>query len=133
MSDWLEGALLIVGAVFLLAASIGVTRMPDLFTRMQCATKASTLGIGCILLSVALSMEDLGLAIRAILTIFFFLLTAPVAAHMIARAAYFVGVPLWEKTLVDELRGHYDPQTHRLAGGGDAESTAGGGKRVPGP
>jgi multicomponent Na+:H+ antiporter subunit G len=47
----------------------------------------------------------------------FFLLTAPVAAHMIGRAAYFVGVPLWSGTITDELRGHYDMKTHRLSAG----------------
>jgi multicomponent Na+:H+ antiporter subunit G len=114
MNEFIETALLITGATFLLVAAIGVTRMPDLFTRMQCATKAATLGISCILLSVALSMEDLGVAIRAMLTIVFFFLTAPVAAHLIGRAAYFVGVPLWEKTIIDELRGHYDQRTHKL-------------------
>jgi multicomponent Na+:H+ antiporter subunit G len=105
-----------IGAVFLLTASIGVFRMPDLFTRMQTATKAATLGISCVLLAVALYMNDFGVAIRAVLTIVFFFLTAPVAAHMIGRAAYFIGVPLWKGTLVDELRGHYDRRTHRLAG-----------------
>jgi multicomponent Na+:H+ antiporter subunit G len=47
-------------------------------------------------------------------TMSFVFLTAPVAAHMIARAAYFVGVSLWEGTMIDELRGHYDRRTHRL-------------------
>jgi multicomponent Na+:H+ antiporter subunit G len=117
MSEFIETGLLITGAAFLLLAAVGVVRMPDLFTRMQCATKAATLGISCILLSVALSMDDFGLAIRAILTIVFFFLTAPVAAHLIGRAAYFVGVPLWEKTIVDELKGHYDRRTHTLKSG----------------
>jgi multicomponent Na+:H+ antiporter subunit G len=117
MSEFVETGLLITGAVFLLLAAVGVVRMPDLFTRMQCATKAATLGVSCILLSVAFSMDDFGLAIRAILTIVFFFLTAPVAAHLIGRAAYFVGVPLWEKTIVDELKGHYDQRTHRLKSG----------------
>ena len=114
MNEFAETALLITGAAFLLLAAIGVTRMPDLFTRMQCATKAATLGISCIFLSVALSMGDFGVAIRAVLTIAFFFLTAPVAAHMIGRAAYLVGVPLWKGTIVDELSGHYDRRTHTL-------------------
>ena len=117
MNEFAEAALLITGAAFLLLAAIGVARMPDLFIRMQCATKAATLGISCILLSVALSMEDFGVTIRAILTIAFFFLTAPVAAHMIGRAAYLVGVPLWKGTIVDELSGHYDRRTHTLGSG----------------
>jgi multicomponent Na+:H+ antiporter subunit G len=116
VNDFLSGALLLVGAGFLLLASIGILRMPDLFNRMQTASKAATLGISCILLAVALRMEDAGLALRCVLTIVFFFLTAPVAAHIIGRAAYFVGVPLWKETIADELRGHYDMQTHKLSG-----------------
>jgi multicomponent Na+:H+ antiporter subunit G len=118
VNDILTTALLLVGSGFLLLASVGVLRMPDLFNRMQTATKAATLGISCILLAVALHMEDAGLALRCILTIVFFFLTAPVAAHMIGRAAYFVGVPLWKGTITDELRGHYDMQTHKLSADG---------------
>jgi multicomponent Na+:H+ antiporter subunit G len=117
MNEVLGAVLLITGATFLLVATIGVTRMPDLFTRMQTATKAATLGISCIFLAVAVYLQDLGLTIRAILTIIFFFLTAPVAAHMIGRAAYFVRVPLWHGTIIDELRGHYDRRTHRLVSG----------------
>jgi multicomponent Na+:H+ antiporter subunit G len=44
----------------------------------------------------------------------FIFVTAPVAAHMIARAAYFSSVPLWEGTLSDDLEGRYDERTHTL-------------------
>jgi CPA2 family monovalent cation:H+ antiporter-2 len=115
MNDVLSSALMIVGAAFSLLASVGVIRMPDLFMRMQAATKASTLGIGCIVLAVAVHFGELGVTTRALAAIAFVFLTAPVAAHMIARASYFVGVPLWQGTIIDELRGHYDRRTHRLA------------------
>lgn len=115
MNEWIATASMLVGAGFLLLAAIGILRMPDLFTRMQTASKASTLGISCILIAVAFFMQDLAVTIRAALTILFFFLTAPVAAHMIGRAAYFVGVPLWRGTIIDELRGHYDLRTHRLS------------------
>lgn len=125
MNDFMSSALLVFGAGLLLLAAIGILRMPDLFNRMQTASKAGTLGISCILVAVALHMEDTGLTLRCILTIFFFFLTAPVAAHMIGRAAYFVGVPLWKGTVTDELRGHYDMQTHSLSG----DSAPGGSQR----
>jgi hypothetical protein len=51
---------------------------------------------------------------RALATSVFFLLTAPVSAHLVGRASYFLGVPLWEGTVIDELRGRYDLRTHRL-------------------
>lgn len=123
MNELVVDALMLLGASFLLFAAIGVVRMPDLFTRMQTASKASTLGISAILLATAFLLEDYAVAIRAILTIFFFLVTAPVAAHMIGRAAYFIGVPLWKDTIVDELRGRYDMKTHRLAAGLSAQTT----------
>jgi multicomponent Na+:H+ antiporter subunit G len=106
MSERIGAVLLVVGASFMLLAGLGVLRLPDLFMRMQAATKASTLGVGCLLLGVALHFQDLTVATRAVLVIAFFFLTAPVSAHVIARAAYAVGVPLWEGTITDELRDH---------------------------
>ena len=91
-----------------------MVRMPDVFSRMQCATKASTLGVTCLLLAVAVHFNDLGITMRALAGSIFFLLTAPVSAHLVGRASYFLGVPLWEGTVLDELRGRYDLRTHRL-------------------
>jgi len=108
MNDWLTAALLISGASFLLIASIGLVRMPDLFTRMQAATKASTLGAGCMLLAVAVRFHSLGVGPRAVATAGFIFLTAPVAAHLIGRAAYVIRVPLWEKTVADEMRSQFE-------------------------
>ncbi|MBI4465736.1 MAG: monovalent cation/H(+) antiporter subunit G [Acidobacteria bacterium] len=125
MSEWLAAVLLVLGATFMLLAALGIVRMPDLFSRMQTATKAVTLGVGCTFLSVAVYFSDFGVTFRVVLIIAFFFLTAPVAAHRIARAAYFVGVRLWENSVVDELRGHYDPRTHTLdSRGAVADSTS---------
>ncbi|HZI19364.1 MAG TPA: monovalent cation/H(+) antiporter subunit G [Pyrinomonadaceae bacterium] len=126
MSELLTLSLLFAGAIFLLLAALGVLRMPDLFSRMQAATKAATLGAGLMLLAVAAHFDDTGTTVRALLVTAFFFLTAPVAAHMIGRAAYIIGVPLWEGTITDELRGAYDPQTHALGGDYKAQAPAGG-------
>lgn len=104
MSEQISAALLVVGASFMLLAGLGVLRLPDLFMRLQAATKASTLGVGCLMLGVAVHFQDLAVTARAVLLIAFFFLTAPVGAHLIARAAYAVGVPLWKGTITDELR-----------------------------
>ncbi len=104
MSERISAVLLVVGAFFMLLSGLGVLRLPDLFMRLQAATKASTLGVGCLLLGMAIHFQDLGVTTRAVLVIAFLFLTAPVGAHMIARAAYAVGVPLWEGTIIDELR-----------------------------
>ena len=114
MSDWLVAGLLLLGGSLMLLAAVGVLRMPDVFTRMSAATKASALGVGCVLLAVAVHFADLGVTTRVVLVIAFVLLTTPVSAHRIGRSAYFVGVPLWAGTTRDELRGHYHPTTHAL-------------------
>jgi multicomponent Na+:H+ antiporter subunit G len=114
MNDIISVILLLIGASFLLLAGVGVIRMPDLFTRMQSATKASTLGAACMLFAVAVYFNDLGITTRAVAGIFFFFITAPVTAHMIGRASYFLGVPLWSGTVRDELQGRYDLGTHML-------------------
>lgn len=119
MSEWIMTALMITGGAFLLLAAIGIIRMPDLYSRIQAATKAATLGVGCIILALAIHFVDLGITVRALLVIAFLFLTQPVAAHMIGRAAYFVGVPLWENTIMDELRGRYDASTHALESPGN--------------
>lgn len=103
ISEILTSLLIVMGSGFMLLAGVGVVRMPDLFMRMQAATKAATLGAGCMLLAVIVHFGDVAVATRAFLVIAFIFLTAPVAAHMIARAAYSVGTPLWEGTITDEL------------------------------
>ncbi len=109
MSQWITAILLVLGAILVLLASIGVLRMPDLFTRLHTAAKAPTLGCGLILGAVAGHFGTLEAVTIAMVTAAFIVLTSPVAAHMIARAAYLVGVPLWEKTVIDELRGLRSP------------------------
>ncbi len=109
------GVLVLMGSALMLIASIGVLRMPDLFTRMQATTKAATLGAGLVLLGTAVHFSTFSVSTRAVAAIAFVLLTAPIAAHLLGRAAYFLGVPLWEGSVRDELRGRYDWETHVLA------------------
>ncbi|MBN1220683.1 MAG: monovalent cation/H(+) antiporter subunit G [Anaerolineae bacterium] len=116
MTEIVTVGLMLVGALFMLLAAVGLARMPDLYLRMSATTKAATLGAGSILLGAAIYFSELGASSRAIATIIFLLITAPVAAHMLGRAAFFNGVPLWRDTLYNELRGRYDGQTHKLAG-----------------
>lgn len=104
MTDILTAVLWLAGSGFALLAAVGVLRMPDVFTRMQASTKASTLGLGCLLLGAALQMGDFASSIRAVSIGAFVLLTTPVAGHVIARASYLADVPLWEGTVVDERR-----------------------------
>jgi multicomponent Na+:H+ antiporter subunit G len=132
MNEVVSVALLLVGATFLLLAAVGLLRMPDLFTRMSAVTKGTTLGVGCMLLAVGVYFPGLGITTRSLAAIVFFLVTTPVSAHMIARAAYFVGVPLWKGTVIDELHGRYDPLTHELERGLPEEAVERV-RRFPGP
>jgi multicomponent Na+:H+ antiporter subunit G len=104
MTDILTAVLWLAGSVFALLAAVGVLRMPDLFTRMQASTKASTLGVGCLLMGTAVQLGDFASLIRALSIGAFILLTTPVAAHVIARASYLANVPLWRGTVLDERR-----------------------------
>lgn len=103
MSAVIASALMIVGSLFCLVAAVGMLRLPDTLIRMHAATKAGTLGAGCILMAEAVVAAELGTTIKAIAVIVFLLLTAPVAAHLIARAAYHRGIQLFENTWIDEL------------------------------
>ena len=104
MIDIATSILWLAGSVFALLAAVGVLRMPDVFTRMQASTKASTLGLGCLLIGAALQLGDFASLIRVVSIGAFVLLTTPVAGHVIARASYFADVPLWKGTVLDERR-----------------------------
>ncbi len=86
--DLLTAVFLLLGAGFALIGSIGLVRLPDIFTRLHGPTKATTLGVGGILLGSILffSLRE-GLSLHEVLVSLFLFLTAPVSAHLIARAA----------------------------------------------
>jgi multicomponent Na+:H+ antiporter subunit G len=104
MIDIATAILWLSGSAFALLAAVGLLRMPDVFTRMQASTKASTLGLGCLLFGAALQFGDLASFIRAGGIGLFVLITTPVAGLVIARASYFADVPLWKGTVLDERR-----------------------------
>jgi len=76
---------------FLLVATVGLLRLPDVYNRLHATSKCDTLGAGLVLLSLALQSEA-AVAIRLVLLIIFILVTNPTAAHVIARAAYTTGI-----------------------------------------
>ena len=104
MSEIITAITWLAGSLFALLAAAGVVRMPDVFTRMQASTKASTLGLGCLLIGAAFQLADFGSVIRVISIGGFILITTPVSALVIARASYLADVPLWEGTVLDERR-----------------------------
>jgi multicomponent Na+:H+ antiporter subunit G len=103
MSEALAAVLIVLGCLFCLVAAIGIIRLPDTLIRMHAATKAGTLGAGLILAAVAIHSGETGTVLKALLTLMFLYLTAPVAAHLIGRAAYRSGIRLFSRTWVDHL------------------------------
>lgn len=95
MIDLLIALLLVLGGGFTALAGLGVFRMPDLLTRMQASTKAGTLGVGLLVAVAAVSVGTVDFALRAVLVMVFFFLTAPVGAHVLSRAARHRGIELW--------------------------------------
>ncbi|QKT04502.1 monovalent cation/H(+) antiporter subunit G [Ectothiorhodospiraceae bacterium 2226] len=122
MSEWITAVLLLLGASLMLLAAVGLLRMPDLLTRMHAATKAGALGAGLMVSALAIYFAEGEVVARAVAIVAFIVLTAPIAAHMVGRAAYVVGVPLWEHSVKDELQGRYDIHSHTLHGGREKDS-----------
>ncbi len=98
----------------MLIGGLGVVRFPDLYMRVSASTKASTLGAGFLLMALSIHFDKLSITMRSLATIAFLVISAPVAAHLITRAAYFVGIKLWDGTIEDELRGKYNPETKEV-------------------
>lgn len=99
--EWILAGLVVLGGFFCFVGGLGVLRLPDVLIRMHASTKAGTLGSGLILVAVAIFFADTATTTRAVATILFLLITAPVAAHMIGRAAFRSGIDLWN-TRIEE-------------------------------
>ena len=102
MIDLLVSILLLAGGFFSAIAGVGLLRFRDVLLRMHASTKAGTLGVGLIVLAISIHLGTGQDSIRAVLIIGFLLLTAPVGAHLIGRAAYRTGTPLWSETTIEE-------------------------------
>lgn len=106
-----------IGVFFMVVSSIGIVRLPDLYTRVHAAGKAGTLGIVGVLLGVGVyygASLNGAVVLRMVTLIAFFFITAPVASHMLERAAFLTRVKPMEGTDPCELEGRYDPETRLL-------------------
>ncbi len=99
----IAGLLILSGTFFAFVAAVGLWRFPDIYSRMHAASKAGTLGSGLVLLALAVHSGDTSTVTRALAGITFFLLTAPISAHLLAKAAYVVGYRLVETSVLDEM------------------------------
>lgn len=103
IQNYISGILIIVGAGFALVATLGVIRLPDIYSRMHAASKAGTVGSGAMLIALAVFAEEPATTLRALAAVAFVMLTAPVSAHLLAKAAYAAGYRLWDRSVVDEM------------------------------
>ncbi len=99
-AEYLISALLLLGGFFTLVGAIGLARLPDFYTRLHGPTKATTVGVGAIMLSSVIYFSSLGeaIGISEILITVFLLMTAPVSANMLAKAAMHLGVKTMDST-----------------------------------
>jgi multicomponent Na+:H+ antiporter subunit G len=102
MTDLLTALFIWIGCLFMLIAALGILRFPDLFLRMHAAAKVGTVGLICVMIAVAIHFPQTEVIFQAILVILFFFLTAPMAAHLIGKAAYVRHTELSPRTRIDE-------------------------------
>ena len=102
--DLVSSVLLLTGVTLALLAGLGLVRFPDVFSRMHAATKPATLGMLLVTVGAAVRQDDGSDATKLLLVAAFQFLTAPVAAHMIGRAAYRSGTGGLADLVVDELK-----------------------------
>ena len=100
--EFLSNFILILGLMFVFLGMVGLLRLPDVYNRLHATTKIGTLGAFGVMLSILLKVGFAPMGVKAITVGLFLLLTAPVAAHMIGRAAHRHGVDLCEISVIDE-------------------------------
>ncbi|GAB5477530.1 MAG TPA: Na+/H+ antiporter subunit G [Marinobacter hydrocarbonoclasticus] len=99
-AEYAISAMLIIGGVFTLIGAIGLARLPDFYTRLHGPTKATTVGVGAIVISSVIYFSTLGrgIGIEEILITAFLFMTAPISANFLAKAAMHLEVRTSEKT-----------------------------------
>jgi len=104
MIDILLSLLILTGAVFTFIGSLGLARLQDFYTRLHGPTKATTLGVGCLLIASAVyfSVRDEGVSLHEVLVTLFLFITAPVSAHLLAKAALHLKVRSLSATLLPD-------------------------------
>jgi len=95
--DYLSAIILIIGAIFFLAGTLGLLRFPDVYTRLHALTKADNLGLGLIIIGLAIQSESLAAAGKLILIWLLILVAGAGVSHLIAKGALERGIRLWKK------------------------------------
>jgi multicomponent Na+:H+ antiporter subunit G len=115
-------ALAVIGLAFTLSGAVGILRMPDVYSRIQCSSKTVTMGALPVLIALVVGMGPVSsYGGRALLVAVLLLIVNPAASHALVRAAYKAGVPMWRGAVTDEPRDRADGSRadsgHRADGG----------------
>lgn len=105
------------GVIFTMVTTIGILRLPDVYTRAHAASKSATLGVMCILLGVLLHfwINEGHFSIKLLLGIAFMFITSPIGGHLMGRAAYISGVKPTSLTVGDDLKAVIDEAKQKEA------------------
>jgi multicomponent Na+:H+ antiporter subunit G len=98
----LSDIVLLIGLTFVFLGMLGLVRMPDVYNRLHTTAKIGTVGAFGVMLSILMKAGFTPIGVKAIAVGLFLLLTAPIAAHMITRAAHRHGVGLCKESIIDE-------------------------------
>jgi multicomponent Na+:H+ antiporter subunit G len=97
MIEWLSMVLLLVGAFFFFAGTVGLLRFPDVYSRLHALAKADNLGLGCVLLGLALQAESLAAGLKLLLIWPLVMAASAGIGFAIARRAHRLGIAPWRK------------------------------------
>lgn len=110
MNDVIGIVLLSIGVLFNLFGCIGLIRLPDVYNRLQSATKCVTLGTCSILLGLLFLYGFNDIGVKSLLAIPLLFFSATVAAHALVRGAYLAGVKMDERTILDHYKNRNEPE-----------------------
>lgn len=97
MLEWISALLLIAGAGFYLAGTVGLLRFPDVYTRLHALIKTDNLGLGCVVLGLALQADSLSAALKLMLVWFLVMGSSATVSYIIAHRADEMGISPWRK------------------------------------
>jgi multicomponent Na+:H+ antiporter subunit G len=110
-------ALAVIGVAFSLSGAVGILRMPDVYSRIQCSSKTVTLGALPLLIALVVGEGPISnFGGRALLVAVLLLVLNPVSSHALARAAYKTGVPMWPGAVTDQVRQQAEASQENRAG-----------------
>ncbi len=104
MSDLISNIIIAIGILFNLFGCLGLLRLPDVYNRLQAATKCATLGTCGILLGLLVRYGFIDIGVKSLIAIPMLFLTSTAGAHALVKGAYKFGIKLWEKSVIDDYQ-----------------------------